>query len=136
MQTISLFKFGTGLNGFPGICHGGAVMALMDEALAFAMVANELERTGRFVDPVFIEKLKQGRPLSEVLHGCMVTTKLDLQFLKPVLCPGIVGVDVEVTEMKGHKMRMVGVMKDGEGVPLVKAEGLWVRIGGAPKGKL
>ena len=135
-HTVSLCKFGTGFNGFPGICHGGAVMTLMDEALAFAMVANEIERTGQFVDNSNKQLLVEGRPLTEVLKGLMVTTTLNLKFLKPVRCPGVVGIEVEVVEMKGHKMKVRGTMMDGDGTPLLKADGLWVRIGGAPKGKL
>ncbi|KAF2464843.1 uncharacterized protein BDR25DRAFT_396498 [Lindgomyces ingoldianus] len=125
MKTLSLCKYGTGLSGFPGICHGGAVMTLMDEALAFAMVANETESRGAWVgvDLKLKELHETGRPLTEVLKGYMVTAKLDMKFLKPVLCPGVVGIEVEMVEKKGHKMRMRGVMRDGDGVPLVQAEG-------------
>jgi hypothetical protein len=50
--------------------------------------------------------------------------------MKAVLCPGVVGIEVDVLECKGHMMKVRGVMKDGEGVELVRADGLWVRIGG------
>ena len=44
-KTISLVKYGIGLSGFPGACHGGALLTLMDEALAYVMVANETGAT-------------------------------------------------------------------------------------------
>jgi acyl-coenzyme A thioesterase PaaI-like protein len=137
-RSISLVKFGTGLNGFPGIAHGGAVMTLIDEALGFAMVANEMERQGGWIDGAskWKQKFDEGRPPMEVLEGFIVTAKLEVKFLKPVLCPGIVGIEAEVLENKGHKMKIKATMRDGEGVPLVQAESLWVRIGGPPKGKL
>ncbi|KAF2655299.1 hypothetical protein K491DRAFT_693045 [Lophiostoma macrostomum CBS 122681] len=135
-HTILLCKFGAALNGFPGICHGGAVMSLMDEALALPMFANEVKGTGQFVDPAVTQWLAEGRSLTEVLNGLWVTARLDMQFLKPVTCPGVVGIEVEVLEKKGHKMKMRGTMKDGKGTPLLKADGVWVRVGGAPKEKL
>ncbi|KAF2116822.1 HotDog domain-containing protein [Lophiotrema nucula] len=135
-RSVSLIKFGTGLNGFPGIAHGGATMTLMDEALAFAMIASETEKNeGRWLGINWECKklLEEGKPIAEVLAGYMVTAKLDMKFLKPVLCPGVVGVEVETIEDKGHKMRMRGVMKDGNGTPLIQADGLWIRMGGGPK---
>jgi acyl-coenzyme A thioesterase PaaI-like protein len=134
-HTISLAKFGSGLGGFMGICHGGAVMTIMDEALSFAMVANEVELHGGWTvgDSDVHRILEEGKPIAEALRGFMVTAKLDVKFLKPVLCPGVVGIDVYVMENKGHKMRIKGVMKDGQGTPLLEIEGVWVRIGGAAK---
>jgi acyl-CoA thioesterase FadM len=104
-------------------------MTLMDEALAFAMVANEIERQGVFVKPTWKRAIAEGRPLAEILDGLMVTARLDMKFLKPVICPGVVGVEVVVLENMGHKMKLRGVMKDGNGTPLVQADGVWVRIG-------
>jgi acyl-coenzyme A thioesterase PaaI-like protein len=139
-QSISLCKYGAGLMGFTAICHGGAVLTMMDEALGFAMIANEAEAAG--VDTTkwgcsdgerVGAMLAAGRPLGEALKGFLLTAHLDVKFLKPVFCPGIVGIEVTVVEYKGHKMRFSGVMKDGTGMPLMKAEGLWVRIGGRAK---
>ncbi|KAF2259070.1 hypothetical protein CC78DRAFT_537371 [Lojkania enalia] len=132
-KTISLCKYDSGLMGFTGICHGGAAMTLMDEALGFAMVANETEKLGDWAKMSldWAGLLKKGRPITEVLNGMMVTAKLDHTFLRPVLCPGIVGIEVVVLEDKEYKMRMRGVMKDGDGNPLLQADGLWVRIGGS-----
>ncbi|KAH7116800.1 hypothetical protein B0J11DRAFT_101175 [Dendryphion nanum] len=134
-KSISLCKFGTGLGGFIGMCHGGAAMTLMDEALGFAMIASETERTGDWAttSPSWKKLFAEGRPINEVLNGFMVTARLDIKFLKPVLCPGVVGIEVDVLENRGHKMKLRGVMKDANGVPLIQADGIWVRLGGASK---
>lgn len=134
-KAISMCKFGTGLGGFIGICHGGASMALMDEALGFAMIANENERLGNWANTSsdWKKAFDDGKPPSEALKGFMVTAKLDMKFLKPVLCPGVVGIEVDVLENKGHKMKLRGIMKDANGTPLLQADGLWVRLGGASK---
>lgn len=136
-KSVSLCKFGPGLNGFPGIAHGGAILTLMDEALAYVMVANETLTNGveftKLGAETWREMLADGRPPQEVLKGRFVTAKLDVKFLRPVLCPGVVGIEVEILENKGHKMTMRGIMKDGHGSPLMQVDGLWVKMGGTAK---
>lgn len=135
-RSISLCKFGRGLTGFPGIAHGGALLTLMDEGLAYVMVANEVIDNGGFADAgdqPWRKLLEEGRPPTEVLNGMMVTAKFDVKFLKPVLCPGIVGIEVNMLENRGSLMKMRGVMKDEKGTPLLQVDGVWIRIGKAAK---
>jgi acyl-CoA thioesterase FadM len=110
----------------------------MDEALSYGMIANVIEEMG--YEGAFSnyggeagwrEALEQGKAPHEVLKGRMVTAKMEVKFLRPVLCPGIVGVEVDVLEKGEAKMRIRGVMRDGEGRPLMEAEGVWVQIGRA-----
>jgi acyl-coenzyme A thioesterase PaaI-like protein len=132
-KTVSLIKFGTGLNGLPGICHGGATLTLMDEGLAYAMIANEL---GDDDTPLtdqhkqMWKAIEQKTSLVVALKGMHVTAKMDIQFLRPVPVPGLVGIETEILEIKGPKMKMRGVMKDAKGTPLMQADALWVKIGG------
>ncbi|OAK98235.1 hypothetical protein IQ06DRAFT_295591 [Phaeosphaeriaceae sp. SRC1lsM3a] len=137
-KTASFMKFDQGLNGFPGICHGGATMAFMDEGLAYAMVVNEFLDTAdnggvarKHVE--MWDAIKKGKPLIEVLKGMFVTAKLEIQFLGPVVVPGMVGIETEILELKEHKMTIRGVMKDAKGRPVMQADGIWVKIGGAAK---
>jgi acyl-coenzyme A thioesterase PaaI-like protein len=136
-KAMSLIKFGAGLTGFPGACHGGALLTLMDEAQAYIMVANELINDNsdykKLGDNQWKQKLADGKPLQEVLSGQFVTAKLDIKFLAPVRCPSVVGVEVQRLEDTGYKMNMRGIMKDANGTPLLQVDGLWVKIGGAAK---
>jgi acyl-coenzyme A thioesterase PaaI-like protein len=135
-KTVSLIKFGTGLNGFPGICHGGATLTLMDEGLAYAMIANGLGDDDTYLTEEHNQMwkaIKQGTSLVEALKGMYVTAKMDIQFLRPVPVPGLVGIETEILEIKGPKMKMRGVMKDAKGTPLMQADGLWIQIGGKAK---
>jgi acyl-CoA thioesterase FadM len=77
--------------------------------------------------------IKQGTSLVEALKGMYVTAKMDIQFLRPVPVPGLVGIETEILEIKGPKMKMRGVMKDAKGTPLMQADGLWIQIGGKAK---
>ncbi|CAO2650983.1 Nn.00g092800.m01.CDS01 [Neocucurbitaria sp. VM-36] len=106
--SITLCQFGPGFYGYPGIAHGGALLALMDDALSYIHVIN---------DTIF-------KPPQEAFKGRLVTAKLDVKFLKPVLCPGVMGIEVEMLEDKGHKMKIRGIMKDEKGTPLLQADGL------------
>lgn len=137
-RTVSLCQFGAGLTGFPTICHGGAVMTMMDEALAFAMCASEAAAAGKEFDDwsraaseAQKEALGRGLPLEKILAGSFVTALLEVRFLMPVVCPGVVGIEVTVLESRRSKMKLRAVMKDGNGTPLVQTDSIWVRIGGA-----
>lgn len=132
-KSISLIKFGTGLNGFPGICHGGALFTLMDEAMVHVMVTNTVLEHG----PGFVKsgeeswrlQLNEGRSAQEVLRGRFATAGTNIKFLAPVICPGVVGIETDVLEVKENTMKMRAVMKDRQGRPVVQAEALWVRVG-------
>jgi acyl-coenzyme A thioesterase PaaI-like protein len=136
-KSISFVKFGTGLNGFPGIAHGGALLTLMDEAMLCILSVNTVLETGlgfmKVGEESWRQQLLDGRPPQETLKGRFATARMDVKLLAPVLCPGVVGIETEVIEDRGHKMRMKATMKDQEGKPLLQAEGLWVRIGGPAK---
>ncbi|KAF2036327.1 hypothetical protein EK21DRAFT_84023 [Setomelanomma holmii] len=136
-RTVSLVKFGNGLSGFPGTVHGGALLTIMDEALAYVMVANQIgakktDFTGSG-NSKWKELHGQGRPPSEVLEGWFVTAKMDVKFLKPVHCPGVVGIETELLEIQERKLKIKAVMKDGKRTPLLQADATWVKIGAAAK---
>jgi len=133
-KSISLIKYGTGLNGFPGICHGGALFTLMDEAMLHIMVANTVLEHGLGFMKVGEEywrlQLNEGRSAQEVLKGRLATAGMSMKFLAPVLCPGVVGIETDVLEDKTNKMKMRAIMRDRQGRPVVQAEALWVRVRG------
>ncbi|KAF2017195.1 hypothetical protein BU24DRAFT_420227 [Aaosphaeria arxii CBS 175.79] len=132
-KSISLFSFGKGLGGYSGICHGGALMTMMDEALGYTMVKDEIENKGSDWSGEWLERLKKGESLSDFLVGFMLTAKLDFTFFAPVVCPGVIGIEVELIEHKGHRMKLQGTMRDAKGRPLLKAVGTWVRLSRAAK---
>jgi acyl-coenzyme A thioesterase PaaI-like protein len=136
-KSISFVKFGTGLNGFPGIVHGGALLTLLDEAMLSILSTNTVLETGlgfmKVGEEYWRQQLLEGKSPQETLKGRLATARMDVKLLAPVLCPGVVGIETEVVEDKGHKMRMRATMKDKEGKPLLQADGLWVRIGDSAK---
>jgi acyl-coenzyme A thioesterase PaaI-like protein len=109
-KSISLIKYGTGLNGFPGICHGGALLTLMDEAMLHILVANTVLENGlgfmKVGEDYWRLQLHDGKSAQEVLKGRLATATMDVKLLAPVLCPGVVGIETEVLEDRITKMRM------------------------------
>jgi acyl-coenzyme A thioesterase PaaI-like protein len=121
-RAVALIKFGSGLGGISGICHGGAIATLMDEGIAYIMVANtrgESEHLSSMHKGMWSALREQGKPLAEVLQGTYVTAKLDIKFLRPVPCPGLVGIETQATEFTEREIKMRAVMKDSKGTPLM-----------------
>lgn len=137
VRSLSLCQLGAGLIGFPGIAQGGALLTLVDEALGYVMVANEqLEHGVEFTKPgedVWKTLHASGGSPQDILKGRFLTAGLKVKFLKPVVCPGVIGIEVEVLEHTTNKMKTRGVMKDVEGIPLLQVDGLWIRLDAAPK---
>lgn len=111
-------------------------MSMIDEALGNMMIAAQREAAGlnpdawvALTDNTWDTPIEDHASLRSRMKSAFVTAQLSFSFLKPVLSPGIVGVDVQLVEHKGNKMRINAVMKDGKGTALVKAESLWIRLG-------
>ena len=100
-----------------------SVNTVLETSLGFMKVGEEYWR----------QQLLEGKSAQETLKGRLATATMDVKLLAPVLCPGVVGIETEVIEDKGYKMRMRATMKNIQGKPLLQAEGLWVRIGGSAK---
>lgn len=132
-KSISFIKFGTRLNRFPGICHGGALFTLMDEVMLRVVVANTFLDKGlgfmKMGKNYWRQQFMEDKPPQEVPKGWLVMASIDVELFAPVLRPGAVGIEAEVLEDKGHKMSMSPVMSDGQGKCLLQAEGLWVKLG-------
>jgi acyl-CoA thioesterase FadM len=99
------------------------------------MVASEVNRRQidfAKADEETLQRMKlvqKGTPLSEALAGLYLTASLEVKFLKPVLCPGVVGIETELLENKGRMMKMKATMKDGGGTPLLITSAVFVRLG-------
>ncbi|OAG05126.1 uncharacterized protein CC84DRAFT_1093505 [Paraphaeosphaeria sporulosa] len=135
-RSISLFKYGKGLTGYQTICHGGAVMSMMDESLINIVFATQAKAAGlsphawvQQADETWGTPMKDGETLLSRMKGAFVVTRLNFNFMKPVPSPGVVGVECTLVEHTGNKMSITGVMKDDHGTPLVKVDSLWTRLG-------
>jgi len=129
-DAASLVSYGPGLMGFPGMMHGGAVSTLVDEALAWGMLCVE-KHNGRVMNHRDSTEDEGEEELVD-LEGWMATAWLNIKYLRPVPCPGVIGIETKVKDL-GKKMELSCVVRNEKGEALVKAEGLWVRLKGTPK---
>ncbi|KAF2815176.1 uncharacterized protein BDZ99DRAFT_459110 [Mytilinidion resinicola] len=129
-DAATLVTCGPGLMGFPGMMHAGAMSTLVDEALAWGMLC-VAKHNGELVDGR--DSLEdEGEEKELELAGWMATAWLNIKYLRPVPCPGVIGFETEVNDL-GKKIELSCVVKNAKGEVLVKGEGLWVRMKGTPK---
>jgi acyl-coenzyme A thioesterase PaaI-like protein len=108
-EVNTLFLLNEGLNGYPRVCHGGLVAAILDEVAS--MLVSEC-------------RWSQGLPAENV------TADLRLTFVKPVFVPGAVLVNAKVTDIQKTKKYFVKAeLVDSEGDLRAKAEGLFICVG-------
>ena len=96
----------TGLNGFAGVCHGGMVATMLDEAIGLLLVANQ-------------KLIGDMQPL--------MTAYLNITYRKPVATRQAVLVKAYLGEVKGRKWKCHTEILNGKGEVLATGEGLFVR---------
>ena len=94
--------FGPGAEGPPGHVHGGALAALLDEAMGMAVLA-----TGRIA----------------------VAARIEVDFRAMVPLGGPVTVELALGEPVGAKVPVRGVLRRADGQPACESSGLFVEIG-------
>jgi len=106
-EVRALLSLAPGLDGYPGVCHGGIVATMLDEVLSLL---------------VAVCRASQG------LLPDNVTADLRLTYVKPVPTPAVLLVKGKIREIKGRKYYADGEIVDGTGLVLAKAEGLFVSV--------
>ncbi len=106
-EVRTIVSLAPGLDGYPGVCHGGIVATLLDEVLSLL---------------VAVCRRSQG------LLPDNVTADLHLTYVKPVPTPAVLLVRGKVREIKGRKHYADGEIVDGEGRVLAKADGLFISV--------
>ena len=113
-EVKALAALGPGVNGWPGICHGGIITVLLDEAVA--RVAEVNQRLGLMRKDVMV-----------------VTGQLNLKFLKPVRTgsvekPRAVLVTARLAKAEGRRYWVEADVSGPDGEVLVKGDGVMVAL--------
>lgn len=101
---LLLASIGSGLDGHPGLAHGGTIATLFDEALALGGLMT----------------LEQGKGF--------VTAELKLVYKAPLPTPSLVLVRVWVDKHEGRKVWVKGKMEDGHGLIYAMGESLYITL--------
>lgn len=101
-EFVVLVWIGKALAGWPGATHGGAIATVLDECLA--------------------------RPAMRQFEGGVVTGRLEIQYLKPVVTGGwwVIRSRLEEMGQGGRKAWVAGTLEDLEGNVHVKSRALYV----------
>ncbi len=88
--------------GFPGVLHGGVLVTLMDEAMAWAMWS-------------------RARALG-------VTAKMETRYRRPVPSTGPLLVRARVTAIRGRRIEVEAGVEDADATTLAEASALFLRL--------
>lgn len=89
VEALLIASLGTGLDGHPGLAHGGTIGTLFDESLSLGAL--------------------------QVLPRAFMTANTVIRYKKALPTPGVVLVRSEVTKWEGRKAWVKGTMEDGNG---------------------
>lgn len=104
----ALITVGFGLNGFPGVCHGGLVATLLDEVMGMLPVLN-MER-------------------GVVPSSSYMTGYLNTKYIFPVRTQSTVLVTAHIEEIRGRKWYIEGMIQDEKGTILSKGSSLYIAL--------
>jgi len=108
-ETLVLYDLGSGVNGFPNICHGGFVATLLDEV------------TGVLIT---VRNTSQKKTLP------FMTANLNVTFRKPVATPGVVLARARVVKSLGRKLWIEGSLENQHGDVCSTVSALFVELKG------
>ena len=108
-EVKTFITLGPLITGFAGVCHGGIVMTIIDEALSALVQVNR--------DRGAIKG-----------HQGLMTAYLNTTFIRPVQVPGTFLVTARLEKVEGRKAFGSVVVEDENGVALTKGEGLFVML--------
>lgn len=106
-EVRTLLSLRPGLNGYPGVCHGGIVATMLDEVMS-----------------ILVSQCR----LSQGLPGHNVTADLHITYVKPVPTPAVILCKAKVKDIKGRKYYVDAEIVNENGVVWAKADGLFVSI--------
>jgi acyl-coenzyme A thioesterase PaaI-like protein len=117
------FEIGSGVAGYPGVCHGGFVATMLDECMGILLNVNQLYKN-----------LKSGidGPLSHM------TGLLNVNYKSPVPTPGIILATAKISRQEGRKIWIEGTLQDSERKILATSDSLFITTNRSPvaNGKL
>jgi acyl-coenzyme A thioesterase PaaI-like protein len=113
----ALMTLGPELDGYPHICHGGIQATILDEVMGNLVGSNESR------------KFDKARAAGEDAEkAAIVTAELLIKYLKPVLTPSTVCVNVRITKLEGRKIWLDGSIEDETGRSLATGTALYVEV--------
>jgi acyl-coenzyme A thioesterase PaaI-like protein len=104
----SFLTLGSGLNGYPGVCHGGIVASILDEVLSFFLPLNARRNVFPQVN--------------------YMTGYLNTSYLGPIPTSTTVMCVARVVKIDGRKVYLEGHIENEAGAVLAKGDALFIGL--------
>jgi acyl-coenzyme A thioesterase PaaI-like protein len=117
-ETRRLLALGSGLNGWPNICHGGITATILDEVMAHLLTLR-MDREDEILRAA-------GKTPRQRLSS--FTGELTVKYLRPIATPQTVCVVARVQRSEGRKVWLEGVVEDQFGTPLSTGTSLYIAV--------
>lgn len=112
IQEVRTFvEIGSGVNGYPNVCHGGFVATMLDEVMGVLLTVNQVW-------------FKEHRGGGE--HMMQMTASLNIKFRKPVKTPAVLLSTARIAKMEPRKWFIAGTIEDNNRQVLAIGEALFV----------
>jgi acyl-coenzyme A thioesterase PaaI-like protein len=119
-EAIMFFEVGSGVNGYPNVCHGGFVATMLDEVTGTILNVNQVYGNN-----------KTGRN-DLITH---MTGYLNTRYLAPVPAPGIILATAKVAKVEGRKLWINGTLEDSQRRVMAQAESLFIQAKTDPRAR-
>ncbi|KAJ9603194.1 hypothetical protein H2200_012489 [Cladophialophora chaetospira] len=126
IEVRTLFALSAGVNGYPGIAHGGLVSSLLDEVMGLLITTNK-DHHEKMLSSTAYEKAgspTEGQPL----RLTTVTAELNIKFRRPILTGGIVLVRAWFETVQGSTINLQATIEDSRGQVLSEGAGRFVGL--------
>ncbi|EXJ92883.1 hypothetical protein A1O3_01437 [Capronia epimyces CBS 606.96] len=123
-EVRTLLSLRPGLDGYPGICHGGIVATLLDEVMSVLVSECRRSQGPEGLSPGL--GFKQGPGTNTDTDN--VTADLHITYLKPVPTPAVVLCWAKIRAIQGRKYFVDGAIVNENTVMLARAEGLFIGV--------
>ncbi|KAH6691454.1 thioesterase superfamily protein [Plectosphaerella plurivora] len=115
-ELSTLFSLAGGVDGYPGVVHGGAVAVLMDEILG-----------------VLVQQNMDLGSDHAVFRSNPATATMDVRFRRPIPTPGVVRGRGRVVKLEGRKLHLAAKILNAGGEVLASCESIWVTVDRKPR---
>ncbi|KAF2461828.1 HotDog domain-containing protein [Lineolata rhizophorae] len=119
---VALAALGSGLNGFPHMCHGGAVATLLDEVTGAVVGINQEQEKKRLKEGVVSAAERWWTA------GSFVTAYLNVKYKRPVRTPQVVLLEARLVDRGERKCKIETQVRDKDGTVLAESDGMFVRL--------
>jgi thioesterase superfamily protein 4 len=117
-EVRTFLELGSGLNGYPNVCHGGFVATMLDEVMGVLLTVNQ-------------QWMKQHRGAGEYIT--QMTVSLNIKYRRPVKTPGIILAVAKVIKTEPRKWWIRATIEDSRRTELAIGEALFIEAKSDPR---